>query len=408
MVSYDVTALFTKTPIPDTLRIIRELLNNDSTLEDRTSLSVDNIMELLTFCVNNTYFMFQGDIFRQENGAAMGSPVSPLVANLFMEWFEQQALSTYPAPPSFWARYVDDTFVVIQDQQVDAFTTHINNISPSIKFTIEREENGQIAMLDTMINRKEDGTLKVTIYRKPTHTDQYLSMDSHHPLQHKLGVIRTLEHRANTLVSDPEDKIAELEHIRQVLGHSGYKRSHFAIANSNNPPTRNQPDSVPSSRGHVTIPYARVVSEGLRRVLTKQGIQVHFKPRNTLRELLVSPKDKIRKEERCHTVYNIACQSCNATYIGETKRPLGVRSREHKREPSPVALHVRITGHSIPTEQVKIIDQDESWFGRGVREACHIRINKSDLNRDAGRYYLPAVYNSLLSRLTPSGVSGSE
>ncbi|XP_072014747.1 uncharacterized protein [Amphiura filiformis] len=213
MVSYDVTALFTKTPIPDTLRIIRELLNNDSTLSYRTS--VDNIMELLTFCVNTTYFMFQGDIFRQENGAAMGSPVSPLVANLFMEWFEQQALSTYPAPPSFWARYVDDTFVVIQEQQVDAFTTHINNISPSIKCTIEREENGQIAMLDTMISRKEDGTLKVTIYRKPTHTDQYLSMDSHHPLQHKLGVIRTLEHRANTLVSDAEDKIAELEHIRQ-------------------------------------------------------------------------------------------------------------------------------------------------------------------------------------------------
>ena len=77
----------------------------------------------------------------------------------------------------------------------DAFTTHINNNLPSIKFTTEREENCKLPMLDIMIHRADDGKLKVTIFRKPIHTDQYLSMDSHHPLQHKLGVIRTLEHR---------------------------------------------------------------------------------------------------------------------------------------------------------------------------------------------------------------------
>ena len=88
--------------------------------------------------------MFQGENFRQENGAAMGSPVSPLVANLYMEWFEQYALRTFPSSPSFWARYVDDTYVVIEEEQVEAFTTHINNISPSIKFTMEREENGKL------------------------------------------------------------------------------------------------------------------------------------------------------------------------------------------------------------------------------------------------------------------------
>ena len=92
IVSYDVKALFTNTPIPDTLRIIRERLDSNATLSDRTTLSVDSIMELLTFCVNTTYFMFKGEIFREENGSAMGSPVSPLVANLYMEWFEQCVL----------------------------------------------------------------------------------------------------------------------------------------------------------------------------------------------------------------------------------------------------------------------------------------------------------------------------
>ena len=143
-------------------------------------------------------------------------------------------------------------------------------------------------------------------------------------------------------------------------------------------------------------------------MITKGGVGVHFKPHDTLREHLVSPKDKIKKEERCHTVYEHSCRTCAASYIGETKRPLGVRSGEHKREPSPVAIHAKTTGHNIPVDEPRILDQDESWFGRGVREACHIRIRRSSLNRDGGRYHLPAVYNSILSRLAPSGDSGSE
>ena len=70
------------------------------------------------------------------------------------------------------------------------------NISPSIKFTMECEENGKLPVLDTIIHRADNGKLKVIIFSKPTHTDRYLSMDSHHPLQRKLGVKRTLEHRA--------------------------------------------------------------------------------------------------------------------------------------------------------------------------------------------------------------------
>ena len=80
-------------------------------------------------------------------------------------------------------------------------------------------------MFDTFIHRANNGKLKVTMFRKPTQTDQYLSMDSHHPLQHTLGVIRTLEHRAKTLGTDPGDKVT-LQTIKRVLDYCGYKRSH--------------------------------------------------------------------------------------------------------------------------------------------------------------------------------------
>ena len=97
--SYDVSALFTSVPIDPALKIIKDLLVKDPTLKDRTVIGIDDIILLLEFCLKNTYFSFQGQFFEQVEGVAMGSPVSPIVANLYMEYFEQKALSTAPHSP---------------------------------------------------------------------------------------------------------------------------------------------------------------------------------------------------------------------------------------------------------------------------------------------------------------------
>ena len=92
--SYDVSALFTSVPIDPALKVIKDLLEKDSTLKERTVLTLEDIIQLLEFCLKNTYFSFQGQFYEQVKGAAMGSPVSPIVANLYMKYFEQKALST--------------------------------------------------------------------------------------------------------------------------------------------------------------------------------------------------------------------------------------------------------------------------------------------------------------------------
>ena len=97
--SYDVSALFTSVPIDPALNIIKDLLDKDTTLKERTVMEVGDIILLLEFCLKNTYFSFQGQFYEQVEGAAMGSPVSPIVANLYMEYLEQKALSTAPHPP---------------------------------------------------------------------------------------------------------------------------------------------------------------------------------------------------------------------------------------------------------------------------------------------------------------------
>ena len=100
LVSYDVKALFTSLPIQSALNTIQSLLEDDRELHQRTTMSVKNIITLLEFCLRSTNFTFQGRYFEQQEGAAMGSPIGPIVANLYMEGFETKAINSSPHPIS--------------------------------------------------------------------------------------------------------------------------------------------------------------------------------------------------------------------------------------------------------------------------------------------------------------------
>ncbi|XP_072025294.1 uncharacterized protein [Amphiura filiformis] len=224
--SHDVVSLFTNTPIDKSLEVIKSRLEDDKTLKNRTLLTVADVIELLRFVLTTTYFLFRGKIYKQRFGAAMGSPVSPVVANLYLEFLEQQALASAPLDcrPTLWKRYVDDILEIVNKEQVDNLTDHLNQSDPTgnIKFTYEKEQEGTIPFLDTLIVRKADGSVKLLVYRKVTHTDQYLNFESHHPIHHKLGVVRTLLDRMNSIVTEEEDRKQEEEKIKQALGRCGY------------------------------------------------------------------------------------------------------------------------------------------------------------------------------------------
>ena len=147
-------------------------------------------------------------------------PVSPIVCNLYMENFEKIELSSAPSPTSMWLRYVDDTFVKIHEYDVDGFTAHINSIDRNMQFTTEPELNNKLPFLDLCIHVKED--TNITIYRKPTHTDQYLNFSSNHSLEHKCSVVRTLTHRVKEFITTSEDQEWELKHVHSALCTNGY------------------------------------------------------------------------------------------------------------------------------------------------------------------------------------------
>ena len=115
-----------------------------------------------------------------------------------------------------------------------------------------------------MITKKEDGSVKLLVFRKKTHTDQYLHFTSHHPLQHKLSVVRTLLDRCNTLVTEEEDRVKEEEHVRGALVQCGYpnwtfkqvKRNITEKKNKENNKKKNK-EKQNKSKGMVVIPYVK-------------------------------------------------------------------------------------------------------------------------------------------------------
>ena len=151
------------------IQIVKQRLQQDPALPQRTSMSIRQITIPLEFCPTNTYFLFQNKYYEQVQCAAMGSPISPLIVNLFMEEFEVKALSTYPHPPSLWLRSVDDTFVITKAEHSEALLQHINSQDSHIQFTVEPTQQGSLPFLDTLATIEPNNTFSTTVYQKPTH-----------------------------------------------------------------------------------------------------------------------------------------------------------------------------------------------------------------------------------------------
>ena len=268
IMSYDVKALFTSVPIQPAISVITKL-SEDQELQQRTSLSVDNITSLLEFCLKSTYFTFQDRYFEQQEGSAMGSPVSPIVANLYMEDFEVKAINSSPQPlisgKYLWMASLPSS----SHHRKQAFLEHLNSIDHHIQFTSEEARpDGSMPFLDILITPNEDGSLSTPVYRIPTHTDLYLQWGSNHTVSSKYSLVGTLHHRAQTICSSPQLLQQEEKHLQQTLRR--YKYPAWAL---NRVKIKNKATTNKNSRGsnnsaknniqkpYMVIPYYKGISE---------------------------------------------------------------------------------------------------------------------------------------------------
>ncbi|XP_068738269.1 uncharacterized protein [Montipora capricornis] len=331
MVSFDVVSLFTAIPVDKACDYIRKKLEDDLSLHSRTNLDIEDIISLLNFVLSNNFFVYNDTIYKQIHGCAMGSPVSPVVANLCMEEIEKTAINTTTVSPKFWKRYVDDSFCIIKSDAVASFHNSLNSIDQYISFTIEHESNGQLPFLDTLISR-DNGKLLVDIYRKPTHTDRYLDFHSHHDRKHKISTAETLLHRALNLPNTQVGKTRETARVCAALHSNGYPKKIAADVirkKARPPPPTPTPEELvgmffkwvepTNRRNFAVLPYIKGITEPLTRILKEHDIQVTSRPVKTLQQHFPIPKFRPAEDDQCNVIYKIPCASCPWSYIAKPR-----------------------------------------------------------------------------------------
>ena len=174
--------------------------------------------QLLTLTLESSCFVFNNVYYKQIDGVAMGSPLGPTFANLFLVYFENMWLDKCPLQfkPKYYRRYVDDIFLMFENQDhVKKCLKYMNSRHQNIKFTFEEEHNNKIAFLDISITRVGN-KLQASLFRKKTFSGVYLNFNSHLPSEYKKGLLHTLLYRAYNICSSYINLHQEIVYLKSV------------------------------------------------------------------------------------------------------------------------------------------------------------------------------------------------
>ena len=243
----------------------------------------------------------------------MHSPVSTVIANIYMEHFEPLTIPTSPILIKWWFRYGDDVHSATRKDQVNKLQEHLNSIDSHIKFTIELPGTDGLPFLDTL-TKPTHNSIESTVYRKPTHTGRYLDYNSNHPISAKLSVIHTVIHRAKQVCSTPEFLAKEMDHFPKVLQDNCYPAQFFQQGKpqqkTNKKPNPSTEKYIEGAR--VVIPYIKGLSGQYRHTIAKYGVRVFFKGTSTIKSLLMHPNDPNPDAQKTDIIYHWKAQPTTA------------------------------------------------------------------------------------------------
>ncbi|XP_069673690.1 uncharacterized protein [Periplaneta americana] len=380
LVSFDVVSLFTRVPLSEAMLLLSNQFPPD-------------ITELFRHTLTSTYFLQNNTYCEQIDRVAMGSLLSPAIANYYIEHLEHEILATAPLKPTHFFRYVDNTFVIWphgQDTLPD-FIRHINSLRPQIQFTMEVETNGKLPFLDILISRNNNGSLGHAVYRKPTHTNLYLNANSFHHQVQRMGILNTLAHRAVS-ISDPEQLDTEFQHLKLTLQQNGYLAKDITASLNRARHKKQQQhimDSLEAEKPTTAcLPFTGKLLGKISRLLHKHGIKTTHKPPPKIRNKVRSVKDDLGL--RVPGIYHIPCE-CDAAYIGQTGRTIATRLSEHQRsirlmqpEKSGLAQHCIEKSHRANFNNTEVLAKCLGYWDRKVKETLAIAAERGKLNWDSG------------------------
>jgi hypothetical protein len=179
--------------------------------------------KMMNYCTKMSHFQFGGLYFDQIDGVAMGSPLAPTLASVFVSHFENKFHEQLKElGVDFWARYVDDIFAIIKDKsKAESILNFLNNWHKNLRFTTEVEVKKKLPFLDVLVENKSC-EFRTTIYRKKTYTGVLLNWNSLTARKYKINLIKCLLDRIWKICTDYELINIEILKIKQILLNNDY------------------------------------------------------------------------------------------------------------------------------------------------------------------------------------------
>jgi len=415
-VSFDVVGLYPAIPIRKAIDVMLQLLQDDwDNVRLRTKLTIADIKNLLELCLNICYFMWDGDYYTIDDAGPIGLSLMVVMAEGYLQFTEGTAIANAIqnnfAPVTFY-RYVDDSHSRFkEDGHVDKFLVELNSQDPKIQYTVEKEDNNELAFLDVSVINNKKGSYDFKVFRKDAITNVQIKPNSSINPSITRSVFKGFLVRANRICSEKYLQ-EEIEFLVKVFAENGHDRDVLKRMVDNYLNTNDPGEEVSTERRKsVKIPWIPKIGPKLRKVYKNNGVDVIFTSTPNLGKILCNHKYPLPPNSR-PGVYKVSCGCGSATYVGETKKKVSTRIREHERDvfhgrwdKSGLSEHARSCSSDFKFDQSETIALESNYKRRKIREALEIRRQETAprlanaTNRDRGNIMRSESWNALLNKI---------
>jgi hypothetical protein len=343
-VSFDVRDMFTTIPREDAIVLVKDRLKKVSF--NYHGLTPEDITSLLSIILDNSYFKFDEKYYKQCIGLPMGSKLSGLLADIFMDEFETKLVDELPL--CCYHRYVDDIFMLTPNKdEASRFLEIFNSQNVNIKFEIENPDpNGKLSLLDFWV-KIENGTLQHGFYRKAARSSVMFSGDAALPTSMKRNTILNEWNRIKSKCLSIEQVIVERKNFTKRLCQNHHVKIPNLSLSSESGSIRKVLDNASDPVFYFNVPFISDAMDGMiKKTLKPLGLRIRLSHKTKrLKTVFQSSsnaaptrskkcelKNCLVKSNLCYrsnVVYKISCISCNVFYIGSTRRFFHIRVKEH-------------------------------------------------------------------------------
>ncbi|XP_067139560.1 uncharacterized protein [Centruroides vittatus] len=337
------------------------------------------MVDLICF---QSFFSFQGKVYKQLRGVPMGSPMSGLLCELVVRRIERMTVFNYNEHIIMYKRYIDDVLIIWKnDTMIQRFLDQVNSNQHGLKLNLEQVSNKELHFLDVAIEFK-NGALCTKVYIKPTHDPMYIPASSNDPTVYKLSAFRALIRRAFLYCSNIMDTMNELGRIKEIAKELGFgtRTIERLIAAYIKP--RSSSKKKPESGGNFTkFTYNKCLFPIMKQIARHKNASLICKRAPTVYRLIRNDKERIGVKEQAG-VYAIPYKNdqlgIDRDYVGVTNRNLGVRIKEHRydvtknRCTTALSKMAQADGSVVEWENAKILVEVHSPTLSSITEKCEI------------------------------------